>query len=188
LRNPPAAPFLDIKSITWTDNGVNYTIILDFWNGIDIGKIIAGTVWGTVIFSVNGSTIDDYQLGIGFTGAVSSWYAYETVNYVNLVSIASYTTSAISWTFPMSLLDGVSGKVTLDQWVVRAHAMYVSEAAGDAAWDVYNYPNFPGSHGITCVTVPAVIPGFDSTIVGLVALVSVVVVGRAVTNRGRKDD
>ncbi|NMC08300.1 MAG: hypothetical protein GYA24_24045, partial [Candidatus Lokiarchaeota archaeon] len=82
--NRPEASFLDIKSITWTSDAVNYTIVMEYWNAIDIGKIIAGKVWGGMYFSVNGSSIDDYQLGIGFTGPVSSWYAYETVTFASL--------------------------------------------------------------------------------------------------------
>jgi hypothetical protein len=184
--NPPAAPSLDIKAITWFNNTVNYTIVIEFWNPIDIVKLTDGDIWGGIEFSVNGSAIEDNQLVAAFTGAVATWTVYERITYGNVANCAINASTTITWTFAKTFLDIIPGVQNINQWVVRAYVMYVSIETSDVAWDEYNYSTYPETHGITCVTGGPSIPGYDLMLVGLVMVVSSMVAARILLNRVRK--
>nr|MDO8087099.1 hypothetical protein [Candidatus Sigynarchaeum springense]MDO8116212.1 hypothetical protein [Candidatus Sigynarchaeota archaeon] len=166
------APFIDMTSITWVDDGTNYTITITFLAAIDLQKILDDDVWGGVQFSMNGSSVDNPQLVVNFEGAVGDWTAIVTdpLHYQYMTGVGSHGTNTITWSIPKSTLSFLPGLLPVGEWTARAFVEYCSVANLVIAWDVYNYPDFPSIHGITCVTVTQGIAGFDAIIMGLVSL------------------
>nr|MDO8110954.1 hypothetical protein [Candidatus Sigynarchaeota archaeon] len=171
--NTTNAQYLDIKSITWTNDSVNYTITMAFWNPLDMARIISGNIWGGIDFSVNGSSIDAYQLGTGFTGDVFTWYIYIHGAGVSVPNCAVNSSSAITWTFSKSTLtSNVLNVQDVGQWSTRAYIHCVLIEESFTAWDEINYPTYPETHGITCVSATPGVDGFVPVLVGLAIVVA----------------
>jgi hypothetical protein len=189
----PSVPFIDIKTITWDNDGDNYWIIVEFWNPIDFMKMAHGDIYGEFQFLANGTVFEsddvDAQIYAAFEG-------HEDVMWwngsINIRDVASYsdcvinTSTTIKWTWPKT--PDIPDVVDKSQWDVRGFVIYdyrINEGLQTEEhfiyWDVYNFNDFALYWGNVC-TFPEV-PGFDVFIIGLCSVPAIFIIGRRIKRK-----
>nr|MDO8110819.1 hypothetical protein [Candidatus Sigynarchaeota archaeon] len=185
--NPPSAPSIDIKRLTWEDHEPDWVIRIEFWDAIDEGNLSSGAVFIEVQISTNGSAIEQYQIAAFTDSSGANWNGSMFVEDGSMFNCArNVSATEIEWTFPKSLVSqNVVGELTFDNWISRCYAIYYDNITGvfHYAWDVMNFTTFTTYWGLVCGTPNTGINGFEMTALGFASVVAIIWVSKRITRK-----
>lgn len=179
------ASIMDIESIEWVENGLNYSITIDFYGNVsdDSGYFTNDSIEVYIFFLVNGSVFPD-EMDVDVTGGevpdanlfISSTAGGSALGGIPAINVMEIIDDTINWNFPQSILNVTP--VALDSWDLTAISLYVYEDGNytNIALDHYNFDYVAEMLLAFCNLVNLDIPGYSIIAIGVVAVITIGVI------------